>query len=92
MRRGIADKKNILPRLPVIPGYNNTPEDAVGFVRRLHDAGATKVQLLPFHQFGEKKYDMLGKEYSFIDIPALHEENLTEFQQVFIRSGIRAFF
>lgn len=72
MRRGIADKKNILPRLPVIPGYNNTPEDAVGFVRRLHDAGATKVQLLPFHQFGEKKYDMLGKEYSFIDIPALH--------------------
>lgn len=92
MQRGIHSKKNILPRLPVIPGFNNSLEDAAGFVRRLQEAGATKVQLLPFHQFGEKKYEMLGKEYSFKDTPALHEEDLSEFQQIFIENGILAFF
>lgn len=92
MKRAIASGKKVLPRLPVIPGFNNTLEDAIGFVQRLHEVGANKVQLLPFHQFGEKKYDMLGKEYSFSDIPALHEEELAEFRQIFIDNGIHAFF
>lgn len=92
MQRAIADKKDVLPRLPVIPGYNNTLEDAAGFVRCLNEIGAKKVQLLPFHQFGEKKYDMLGKEYAYTDVSALHEDELEEFRQIFIENGVHAFF
>ncbi|PJI08158.1 MULTISPECIES: glycyl-radical enzyme activating protein [Clostridium] len=92
MKRAIASGKKVLPRLPVIPGFNNTLEDAMGFAERLHEVGSNKIQLLPFHQFGEKKYDMLGKGYSFSNIPALHEEDLTKFRQVFIDNGIDAFF
>lgn len=92
MKYAVAHGKEVLPRLPVIPGYNNTIDDAKGFVQRLREVNVFQVQLLPFHQFGEKKYAMLGEKYAFTDIPALHEEDLTEFKQVFLDAGIRAFF
>ena len=92
LKRAIADGKQVLPRLPVIPGYNDSPEDAAGFSMCLKEAGAQKIQLLPFHQLGENKYDMLGKEYEFANIPALHEEELEEYRSVFLKQGIFAFF
>ena len=82
----------VLPRLPVIPGYNDSAEDAAGFVRRLREVGAGRVQLLPFHQFGENKYHMLGKEYAFAQAKALHPEDLQDFRQVFLANGMDAFF
>lgn len=92
MRRAIRNGSEVLPRLPVIPGFNDTPEDAAGFVKRLREVGADKVQLLPFHQFGETKYAQLGREYDYRDVPALHEEDLQEFRQMFLDSGMEAFF
>ena len=75
-----------------IPNYNDSVEDAKGFVRRLNEVGAKRVQLLPFHQFGEKKYSMLGRDYEFAHVKNLHPEDLKYFQQVFIDGGIDAFF
>lgn len=92
MRRAIANGRAVLPRLPVIPGFNDSLEDAAGFVRRLREAGADRIQLLPFHQFGESKYDLLGQSYEYRSVPALHKEELAEFQQVFLHAGIDAFF
>lgn len=92
MRRAIAAGKEVLPRLPVIPGFNDSLEDAAGFVRRLQEVGAERIQLLPFHQFGESKYGLLGKDYEYGSVPALHKEDLTAFRQVFLAGGIDAFF
>ncbi|MEY8390886.1 glycyl-radical enzyme activating protein [Lachnospiraceae bacterium] len=92
LKRAIAAGKNVLPRLPVIPGYNNSSQDAEGFATLLTETGAKQIQLLPFHQFGERKYDMLGKNYSYANIPALHEEDLENFRQIFLLHDIQAFF
>lgn len=92
MRRAIAGGKEVLPRLPVIPGFNDSLEDAARFVRRLREAGADRIQLLPFHLFGENKYTLLGKTCEYEAVPALHKEELTEFRQVFPDAGIDAFF
>lgn len=92
MKFAIEQGKEVLPRLPVIPGYNDSAEDAAGFVRRLREVGAGRVQLLPFHQFGENKYRMLGKEYAFAHAKALHPEDLQDFRQVFLANGMDAFF
>ena len=92
MKFAIEQGKEVLPRLPVIPGYNDSAEDAAGFVRRLREVGAGRVQLLPFHQFGENKYHMLGKEYAFAQAKALHPEDLQDFRQVFLANGVEAFF
>ncbi|MDD8048083.1 MAG: glycyl-radical enzyme activating protein [Thomasclavelia sp.] len=82
----------VLPRIPVIPGFNDSLEDARGLSELLKEVGASRVQLLPFHQFGEKKYELLGKEYSLKNKKALHQEELIEYQQVFLDQGIDCFF
>ena len=92
MKRGVEMGLNILPRIPVIPGFNDAIDDARGMAARLHEAGLSEAQLLPFHQFGENKYHMLRKEYAYEDVPSYHPEDLEEYRQSFIDCGIRAFF
>jgi pyruvate formate lyase activating enzyme len=49
-------------RTPVIPGFNDSPDDiraVSAFVRRL--PGTVSYELLSFHRFGEGKYDQLGR-------------------------------
>ena len=92
MKYAIEVGKEVLPRLPVIPNYNDSIDDAKNFVLRLKEVGAGRVQLLPFHQFGENKYRMLGRNYEFTGVKALHSEDLQDFQKIFTDSGIEAFF
>jgi pyruvate formate lyase activating enzyme len=81
----------VLVRIPVIPGVNNQLEDAVAFCELLTPIGVTQLQLLPFHQFGERKYELLGWDYAMAGVPALHDEDLVEYQQTFRDNGIDAF-
>jgi len=82
----------VLPRIPVIPDFNSSLEDAHGFAKLLKQVGASKVQLLPFHQFGEKKYDLLNKDYAYKNKKALYPEDLKDYQQVFLNEHIDCFF
>lgn len=81
----------VLVRIPVIPGVNDSPDDAVAFARLLAPLGVHEVQLLPFHQFGERKYELLDWEYRMAGVPALHPEDLAEFRQLLTDQGVRAF-
>lgn len=82
----------ILPRIPVIPSFNDSIQDAAGFASLLTEIGLKKVQLLPFHQFGERKYEMMHKEYAYKNVRALQKEDLTEYQNEFIKKGLDCFF
>ncbi len=82
----------VLPRIPVIPGFNVSLEDAAGIAALLKQAGAQRVQLLPFHQFGENKHHKLSRKYHYEHVQALHEDDLADYRQVFLDCGIKAFF
>jgi len=88
----LARGKALLPRIPVIPLYNNSIEDAGGFVALLKSMEIKRVQLLPFHQFGERKYELSGLPYPMKNVPQLHPEDLEDYRQVFVKSGIDCFF
>lgn len=79
-----------LVRIPVIPGFNSFIEDARGFARVLGEMDIREVQLLPFHQLGERKYALLGREYGFSGVSQLHRENLREYAAEFEKSGVHA--
>lgn len=83
---------SVLPRIPVIPDFNNNLEDAKGIAQLLKSIHANRVQLLPFHQFGEKKYEFLNREYEFKNKKALYPEDLKDYQKIFLDQGIECFF
>ncbi|MDO4466976.1 MAG: glycyl-radical enzyme activating protein [Bacillota bacterium] len=82
----------VLPRIPVIPGFNAALEDAKEIAEYLLDIGLSRVQLLPFHQMGERKYELLNREYELKNIKALYPEDLKEYQSIFVQNGVQAFF
>ena len=88
MKYAISTGKKVLPRIPVIPKFNDSLEDA----KRFCEVGSNQCQLLPFHQFGENKYYLLNKKYAYENQPALHCEDLQEYLQIFLDNDIHAFF
>jgi pyruvate formate lyase activating enzyme len=76
LKIAIERNKEVIIRIPVIPNINSSLDDAKGFCKLLKSINAKKVNLLPFHQFGQKKYELLNKSYTFENIAQLHEEDL----------------
>lgn len=74
--------RKVIARIPVIPGFNNQVEDAHGFGRLLKSLGIQEVHLLPFHQFGEGKYEQLGIVYQMSGIPSMKQEELGEMKEI----------
>lgn len=82
---------DVLVRVPVIPGFNDGPDAPDGFAGRLREAGLCRVQLLPFHQLGEGKYERLGRGYRMRDVRPLHPEDLSWLMEALRERGIDAF-
>ncbi|WP_041738482.1 glycyl-radical enzyme activating protein [Coriobacterium glomerans] len=83
--------RDVLVRTPVIPGFNDSVADARLMGRRLRRAGADRVQLLPYHSFGESKYASLGRSYDMRGQANLHEEDLAALIEAYREEGIEAF-
>lgn len=92
MRYALEQKVPVIARIPVIPGFNANKKAAAGMAALLKDMGITEVHLLPFHQFGEKKYEQLGVPYRMAGVKQLHPENLQSYLDVFLKEGLDASF
>ncbi|MFX3617366.1 MAG: glycyl-radical enzyme activating protein [Sporolactobacillus sp.] len=77
-----------LIRIPVIPQFNDSLEDARQFGLLFQRMGVKKVEILPFHQFGLKKYEQLGRDYAMKDVAQLHAEDLQEYKCTLEKAGI----
>lgn len=80
----------VIGRIPVIPGFNFSIEDANGLSDTLISLGVCKINLLPFHQFGENKYKLLNKTYKMSDVDALQKDDpqFLEFASIFKSKGL----
>lgn len=91
LRDVVKNAKDYLIRIPVIPDFNYSKEDAYEFAKLFNDLGIEKVQLLPFHQFGKGKYESYGIKYEYSDKKALADSDLDEMVQILRNQGIDAF-
>ncbi|MGM0123936.1 pyruvate formate lyase activating enzyme [Enterococcus sp. AZ194] len=78
----VNNHAHLIVRIPVIPNYNDRVEDAEQFALLFNRIGVNHVELLPFHQFGQQKYDDLNREYKLADMPQLHTEDLDYFKKI----------
>ncbi|MGG5372194.1 glycyl-radical enzyme activating protein [Enterococcus sp. AZ196] len=82
LKTALSSHKNLVVRIPVIPNFNDGAENATKFAELFNEIGIATVELLPFHQFGEKKYAFLDRAYDMKDIPQLHTEELDYFKKI----------
>ena len=56
-------------RVPVIPTFNDKPEE-IRAIAQFADKlpGVKKIHLLPYHRLGQDKYEGLGRVYEMPDI------------------------
>lgn len=65
-----AEAKELVIRVPVIPGFNDTEEEIssiAGFTQSLKTV--QQLHLLPYHRLGYDKYVGLGRTYPMGDVP-----------------------
>ncbi|EKO3834813.1 MULTISPECIES: [formate-C-acetyltransferase]-activating enzyme [Vibrio] len=81
----VEQKCNVIPRLPLIPGYTLDLINIESVLRFLKPFNIREIHLLPFHQYGANKYETLGMEYLMKDIPVPTQSEVEA-----IRSHIQA--
>jgi pyruvate formate lyase activating enzyme len=77
-------------RIPVIPKYNDSPENMEGTARFIAEELGNcvkRVSLLPYHRLGETKFERLEANYSVSTDPP-SEEHLKQLQKLFERFAL----
>lgn len=69
---------HVIARMPIIPGYTDSPENVAANVARIRELGITRADVLPFHQLGSAKYDALGQAYGMGEVAQLSEEDVAD--------------
>ena len=77
----------VVIRIPVIPGYNDSTADFVGFAETLARLGAKSIQLLPFHQLGESKYNRLNLPYAYDGVRQMRNGDVAAFAKALEEQG-----
>lgn len=87
----IAELSRVVIRVPTIPTVNAFSEEFVrisDFAKTLQ--GVDTIHVLPYHTYGENKYELLGKGYPMgYDIKPLPMEEAERFQKVVQDQGLR---
>lgn len=76
-------------RVPVIPGYNDDDTAMISmarFVRNLENV--IRVDLLPYHRFGEGKYQALGITYPLEEISDPDSARMNSIKRLFEERGL----
>lgn len=64
----VAEGINVIPRVPLIPGYTLTDANMASVLAFLLPSGMRQLHLLPFHSYGEPKYRLLGQQWSMREV------------------------
>lgn len=73
----ISEITETVIRVPTIPSVNATVEEfnkICSFAKTLHDIKT--IHILPYHTYGENKYELLNKDYLMKDIRSLNPDEI----------------
>lgn len=78
----------VIPRIPLIPGLNDSKADLKNFCSILTELGFKKVDVLSYHRLGMSKYSELGYNYSLKALAPFSAEKLDEVVKFFESRGL----
>ncbi len=82
--------KSLVVRRPIIPGYNDDAAGIHALAHFLTELNLVKtIHLLPYHRFGQGKYERLGQVYPLADRASLSEGDLVGLQEILLTYGFQ---
>ena len=92
LRMIVKSGKDVMVRIPVIPGKNDDMENLTA-VRELLSSlkceNLRKINLLPFHRIGKSKYKRFNLPYRMNDTEQPSPERMRELKEFFAETGIK---
>lgn len=88
----LKNGKNVVVRIPVVPGRNDDMGNLTGIRDLLWDLkceNLKKINLLPFHRIGASKYKRFGLTYRMNDTQQPSPERMRELKEFFAETGIK---
>ncbi|WP_202307936.1 [formate-C-acetyltransferase]-activating enzyme [Dryocola clanedunensis] len=77
----------VIPRVPLIPGYTLGESNMQAILDFLAPLKLTELHLLPFHQYGEPKYQLLGLPWRMASVPPPDESAIKVVRQMAEQAG-----
>ena len=79
---------NLIPRLPLIPQYTLFEDNVMKILSFLKEFNRIKViHILPFHKFGESKYELIQQNYEMKDIAEPSPKEIDEIKKFIENHG-----
>ena len=84
--------KDIMVRVPVIPGYNDDPDHLdrlKQFLSATKTASLKKISLLPYHKIGSTKYKRFNLPYIMKNVEPPDKEKMQKLKEFFSDTGVK---
>ena len=65
LKKLIDKEQALVIRIPLVPTFNTSDGELMELAQLVSELRVQEVNLMPFHQLGEAKYERLGMKYSF---------------------------
>lgn len=85
----VAAGRPLAVRIPVVPGINDSEDEAARFAGYLSALRIPTVELLPFHRIGADKYRRLGLLDRMADTPEPTAPAVSQFRDTLAAAGLR---
>ena len=88
LRQLAASGARVTVRVPVVPDFNDTPEDIRAIAEHAASLGIRELHLLPYHRLGQSKYRLLGRPYGFAGDKKVADGTLERLRPVAAAAGV----
>lgn len=87
--RAACEIAEVQPRIPIIPGINDTTEDIEAVTRFLQECNLNSrlITILPYHNLGVCKYEAMGKPYELNNLGIPDKDYMNEIKKTFESYG-----
>ena len=79
----------VTPRLPLIPGYTLNETNIAKAIGVLKSLSFSELHILPFHQYGEPKYGLLGRSWAMKAIPVPDDNEIAAIRIMAEQAGFK---
>lgn len=89
LKKLISLNVDIQIRMPIIRGINDDTESLEKAAAYLMKAGIDYIELIPYQNFGEAKYEKIGREYQLKGMSKYSDADLQGVKTILCRNGIK---